>query len=208
MAEWEREFSLNELSRLLGRSKPYFVRLASQGILPYRVGKGAQGQTSSRVNVRDLYDGGHLNLPHLFDAWEPTWDFLVAEQLLRCYAGHPIKTNTRCILGLFHHPHLQGPAYTCLGCYHKYLKSLPCHYCGEHSDRMQLEHKTPLSVGGAFGLENVLPSCQPCNMDKLQRTYDEYREYIIQRFFLVAKFRQEVGIDKATDLIVQPTLWG
>jgi len=73
---------------------------------------------------------------------------------------------------------------------------------------MQLEHKTPVSVGGAFGLENVLPSCHACNQDKMQKTYDEYREYIIQRWFLVAKFRQEVGIDKATDLIVQPTLWG
>jgi len=207
MVEWERDFGCNEIADLLGRARSYFKGLVAEGVLPHRKAT-VRGGTSFRVTVRDLYDGGYLNLPHLFGSWEPTWEFIVSDRLLRCYSGHSIRTGRRCVSGLFHYPHLQGPAYTCLSCYQNYLKTLPCHYCGEHNERMQLEHKTPVSVGGAFGFENVLPSCHACNQDKMQKTYDEYREYVIQRWFLVAKFRQEVGIDKATDLIVQPTLWG
>ena len=51
-----------------------------------------------------------------------------------------------------------------------------CYYCGASlKDAGQhLEHMTPLSRGGAHALENLVLSCQDCNLRKGTKTAKEF----------------------------------
>ncbi|WP_396653194.1 HNH endonuclease [Microbacterium sp. BE35] len=51
-----------------------------------------------------------------------------------------------------------------------------CAYCTEHlpAADLQAEHVTPLSRGGDNGLNNILPSCAPCNSDKRDLLLSEW----------------------------------
>jgi len=40
-----------------------------------------------------------------------------------------------------------------------------CAYCGQDRKLVQ-EHMTPLSIGGTYNKDNVVPSCRTCNNDK------------------------------------------
>lgn len=46
----------------------------------------------------------------------------------------------------------------------KALAGLPCRYCGAPSD--SVDHVKPLSRGGANTLDNMAPSCLPCNVKR------------------------------------------
>lgn len=55
-----------------------------------------------------------------------------------------------------------------------------CAYCGcelEYSD-MQVDHVTPLRIGGADELHNMLPSCRSCNHYKHTLDAEGYRQYL------------------------------
>src|SRR5579871_1037151 len=55
-----------------------------------------------------------------------------------------------------------------------------CGYCGMPvSFAVQLDHRVPLSRGGAHTLENLLQSCQRCNQLKGLLTEGEYRDLIV-----------------------------
>jgi hypothetical protein len=41
-----------------------------------------------------------------------------------------------------------------------------CAYCGEKSDRLEKEHFIPVSKGGAYTKDNIIPSCKSCNVSK------------------------------------------
>lgn len=47
-----------------------------------------------------------------------------------------------------------------------------CCYCGAAltPDTMTLEHKTPLSHGGTWSLDNLAASCLPCNQERGRAT--------------------------------------
>lgn len=41
-----------------------------------------------------------------------------------------------------------------------------CAYCGEHFERLTMDHVIPLSKGGSHTAENVVPACRSCNCRK------------------------------------------
>ena len=55
------------------------------------------------------------------------------------------------------------------------LRNDECHYCGEFAT--QVDHIVPYSRGGADTLDNLVPACESCNMEKLDFTVDEWRQY-------------------------------
>lgn len=55
-----------------------------------------------------------------------------------------------------------------------------CFYCGSSGIPLYREHKTPLSRGGNFTPENIVPACRSCNTRKGAKTVEEYREYLIR----------------------------
>ena len=52
-----------------------------------------------------------------------------------------------------------------------------CAYRGE-AGPLQVDHRTPLSRGGANSIDNVLPACANCNAEKGQLTEAEFRARI------------------------------
>ncbi len=56
--------------------------------------------------------------------------------------------------------------------YHSYK----CYYCGEKSDQLEKEHKIPLSKGGGYTKENIVPACRSCNAKKHTLTEIEFIE--------------------------------
>lgn len=48
-----------------------------------------------------------------------------------------------------------------------------CHYCGRR-EATQLDHVFPRSRGGPSNRDNLVPVCRKCNMEKLDRTPDEW----------------------------------
>jgi HNH endonuclease len=55
------------------------------------------------------------------------------------------------------------------------LWSGECAYCG--GTPTQVDHILPRSRGGTDDRANLAPACRRCNMEKLNFTPDEYREY-------------------------------
>jgi 5-methylcytosine-specific restriction endonuclease McrA len=53
-----------------------------------------------------------------------------------------------------------------------------CAYCDVVPDKLQVEHKIPLSRGGWHTVGNVVPACGPCNLEKRARTDAEYRTWL------------------------------
>jgi 5-methylcytosine-specific restriction endonuclease McrA len=51
-----------------------------------------------------------------------------------------------------------------------------CHYCGCHLERSTLvkEHVIALCKGGTNSIENLVPSCRPCNQRKHISDYDSF----------------------------------
>jgi len=57
-----------------------------------------------------------------------------------------------------------------------------CFYCGQNLDEyFHLDHKLPKSRGGKFIKENLVASCDFCNMSKSNSTLEEYRERVKKR---------------------------
>jgi HNH endonuclease len=56
------------------------------------------------------------------------------------------------------------------------LWSGPCAYCGDPVP-VQVDHILPRSRGGSDDRDNLAPACKRCNMEKLDFTPEEYREY-------------------------------
>jgi len=53
-----------------------------------------------------------------------------------------------------------------------------CFYCGEDSLILHKEHKIPISRGGGFTKDNIVPACGSCNSQKSFRTPEEFTEYL------------------------------
>lgn len=51
-----------------------------------------------------------------------------------------------------------------------------CYYCGVHvGENFDIEHVIPWSLGGSDNIENLVPSCKPCNREKATRSIEEWR---------------------------------
>lgn len=53
-----------------------------------------------------------------------------------------------------------------------------CHYCHNQSTQLQKEHRIPVSRGGGFTKENIVPACPTCNYRKNDMTDSEFFEYL------------------------------
>lgn len=57
-----------------------------------------------------------------------------------------------------------------------------CQYCGQigHSpeNKLHIEHSTPICRGGDNSLQNLKVACSKCNLEKYNKTEEEYREYL------------------------------
>ena len=66
-----------------------------------------------------------------------------------------------------------------------------CFYCRAPltfaGDKAGLDHKTPLAKGGTNVMLNFALSCFKCNMEKHNKTVNEYRQWLIDRDY-VPKF--------------------
>lgn len=57
-----------------------------------------------------------------------------------------------------------------------------CRYCGEPLYRGgHLDHLTPVSRGGSHNSNNVTLACRSCNLEKGNKTFDEYIEWRRER---------------------------
>lgn len=52
-----------------------------------------------------------------------------------------------------------------------------CAYCGQPCERLEIEHMTPISRGGADTAANIVPSCKSCNTRKHDKTLIEWLAY-------------------------------
>jgi hypothetical protein len=52
----------------------------------------------------------------------------------------------------------------------------PCAYCGDEA-QLQVDHVIPWSRGGTDDRDNLRPACKRCNMEKLDFTPEEWREW-------------------------------
>lgn len=55
-----------------------------------------------------------------------------------------------------------------------------CVYCHKWflDNALTLDHKIPKSKGGTYKIDNLLTCCEPCNMDKADKSYSEYTKYL------------------------------
>lgn len=53
-----------------------------------------------------------------------------------------------------------------------------CAYCGCSSEKLEREHFVPLSKGGEYTKDNIIPSCMSCNRSKSDKNFFEwYKEH-------------------------------
>jgi len=59
------------------------------------------------------------------------------------------------------------------------IKICSCFYCGNRlKDSLHLEHRVPLTRTGTNCMDNIVPSCAPCNGLKGTRTEDEFLTWL------------------------------
>ena len=63
--------------------------------------------------------------------------------------------------------------------FRKLLEKDCCEYCGKKLKlkEREVEHKTPINKGGDNSNANLCISCKQCNLEKKERTYEEYLEW-------------------------------
>jgi hypothetical protein len=64
-----------------------------------------------------------------------------------------------------------------------------CSYCGEDLEysKMEVDHIHPKYLGGADDIENLTPSCKPCNFYKSTFSVDGFRQ---QLFLITARIQK------------------
>jgi hypothetical protein len=49
-----------------------------------------------------------------------------------------------------------------------------CAYCGKYSKKLTQEHFIPVSKGGEFTINNIIPACGPCNYSKQDKDFFDW----------------------------------
>jgi len=52
-----------------------------------------------------------------------------------------------------------------------------CAYCNADDLALLIEHRTPLSRGGEHTRSNIVPACEPCNLNKADKTDEEWETH-------------------------------
>ena len=61
-----------------------------------------------------------------------------------------------------------------------------CAYCGDSECNLEQEHIIPVSKGGGYTADNIIPACRACNASKKDRDLEEW--YSEQEFFNIGRF--------------------
>jgi hypothetical protein len=72
-----------------------------------------------------------------------------------------------------------------------------CAYCGERNEKLHQEHVIPVSKGGYYTKQNIIPACSFCNKSKLNRVMEDW--YASKEYFDEArlkKIHQWIGFDE------------
>lgn len=73
-----------------------------------------------------------------------------------------------------------------------------CAYCGEQTENLEQDHFVPVSCGGEYTIENIVPACKPCNLSKGSRDFWEWYKvqsfYSADRISRIMKFLKKEGI--------------
>jgi len=77
----------------------------------------------------------------------------------------------------------------------KYFKN-QCAYCGELADVLHQEHLIPVSSGGPYVAENIIPSCRSCNSSKYNKDFFDW--YPKQEFY--SKKREQKILQYLSDM--------
>ena len=56
-----------------------------------------------------------------------------------------------------------------------------CFYCGASGVILHKEHQIPISRGGGYTKDNIVPACGSCNSQKSFRTPEEFAEYLQEK---------------------------
>lgn len=75
----------------------------------------------------------------------------------------------------------------CKNFFRNYKNELECAYCGKVLKRATQEHFIPLSKGGNYTKDNILPVCGSCNSSKCNKDFEEW--YKLKEFY--SEFRKQ-----------------
>jgi 5-methylcytosine-specific restriction endonuclease McrA len=59
------------------------------------------------------------------------------------------------------------------------ILSRPCAYCGGEAEHV--DHVVPVTLGGTDAMRNLAAACAPCNIEKSDRTPDEWKAWRLNR---------------------------
>lgn len=79
-----------------------------------------------------------------------------------------------------------------------------CAYCGAHGVSLQRDCVLPISRGGRYTLDNVVPACRACNTSKGNHEVTAWlrRKHLDERAFLVRHLQVRVALAEAA--LTQP----
>lgn len=74
-----------------------------------------------------------------------------------------------------------------------------CAYCGDSESGLEQEHVIPVSKGGGYTADNIIPACKSCNSSKnardLEEWYVSYRHYDEERLNKVLDYMEAVNTE-------------
>jgi len=72
-----------------------------------------------------------------------------------------------------------------------------CAYCGAGTEALQRDCVLPLSRGGRYTLDNIVPACRSCNASKCNHEVTGWmrRKKLDERSFLVRQYEVRAAID-------------
>ena len=68
-----------------------------------------------------------------------------------------------------------------------------CSYCGNSEDKIGKEHIVPVSKGGGYTADNIIPACQSCNASKYSKDLEEW--------YMKYEYYNEKRLNKILDYI-------
>lgn len=57
-----------------------------------------------------------------------------------------------------------------------------CFYCGKKTNKLTKDHVVPKSRGGSNNIDNIVPSCWPCNYTKRAKSVELFKEGVTLKF--------------------------
>lgn len=68
-----------------------------------------------------------------------------------------------------------------------------CVYCGDKCDRLEVEHIEPVSRGGSFEIDNIVPACRWCNASKGNK---DVADWLAEEFGIAGLARATVLLER------------